>query len=122
MPPSATQPLDRSTIAWGTSNSAQVVEHVVQAHLPKSVQESPGIFQHHAGLLAFVDQLWDELPHAFVAPMKHGGVVVVPDILVVHHVIEIANDLPCVQLRTSGRDQRLMHVEGDCAAALYPVE
>jgi hypothetical protein len=90
----------------------------VQAHVPQAVEERAGIFEHHAGLPALVNQLRDELAHALVAPVKDGGVVVVADARVVHHVLEIADDVGGLQAAAAGRNQRLVHVQRDGAGAL----
>ena len=100
----------------------QVVEHVVQAHLAQAVQQGAGVFQHHARLLALVHQLRDELAHALVAPVEDRGVVVVADARVVHHVLEVADDLGGAQVAAAGRDQRLVHVQGDGERALDAAE
>jgi hypothetical protein len=50
------------------------------------------------------------------------GVVIVPDILVLHHVVQVADDFGRLQNRTAGRDQRLVHVQGNCESAPYSAE
>ena len=45
-----------------------------------------------AGPLAFRDELRNELTHAPVAPLEDGGVVVVSDVRVAHHILQVADD------------------------------
>ena len=100
----------------------QIVEDVVEPHLPQAVKQRAGVVQHDARLLALADQLRNEFAHALVAPVKHGGVVVVADSGVVHHVLQIADDGGGAQVIAAGRDQRLMHVQRDGGGAANPAE
>ena len=120
--PRAAQPFDRRGGSGVAGDALEVVEDVVQAHLAQAVQQGAGVFQHHARLLAFVHQLRDELAHALVAPVEDRGVVVVADARVVHHVLEVADDLGRGEIAAAGRDQRLVHVQGDGERALDAAE
>jgi len=95
----------------------ETVEDLVCPHLSQAVQQGPGIFQHHAGLLAFVHQLGNELAHPLVAPQKDRRVVVVPDLLVVHHVLQVANNFRSAEIAATRRNERLVHVQRDGACA-----
>jgi hypothetical protein len=81
------------------------------------VEERAGVFQHNARLLALLDELRDKLAQALVAPVKHRRVVVVPDVLVVHHMFEVADHIGGAQVVTPGGDEGLVHVQGVGAAA-----
>ncbi len=48
--------------------------------------------------------------------MEDRRVVVVADALVFHHVLEIADDARRGQIASAGRNQRLVHVQGDGAS------
>ena len=76
------------------------------------MEQTPRILEHDAGLLALLDQLRNELAHSLVAPVEDGRVVIVADVGVVHHVLEVADDLCRVEVTAPGRDERLLHVEG----------
>ena len=74
------------------------------------------------GDLPSPDELGDELAHALVAPDEGRGVVVIPDPLVLHHVLEVADDGGGVQVAAAGRDQRLVLVQGDGAGGTDAAE
>ena len=76
----------------------------------------------HAGLLALAHELGNELAHALVAPDEDRGVVVVADALVLHHVLEVADDGRGVQVMPAGGDQRLVHVQGDGTGGTHSTE
>src|SRR5208337_2763448 len=75
------------------------------------MEQRSGILEHDARLLAFVDKLGNELTHPLVAPHEHRSVVVVANVLMIHHVLEVANDLGATEVATSGGNQRLMHMQ-----------
>ena len=116
--PRHAEPFDRVAITRVAGDALEVVEHVVQAHLAHPVEQRARILEHHARLFALVNQLRDELAHALVAPVEHRGVVIVADARVVHHVLEIADDLRGLQVRAAGGNQRLVHVQGDGTGAV----
>ena len=120
--PRAAEPFDAVAVGRVLRDALERVEHVVRAHLAQAVQQRAGVLQHGARLLALADQLRDELAHALVAPLEHRRVVVITDVLVVHHVLEIADDLRGAQVTAAGRDQRLVHVQRDGAGALQAPE
>src|SRR5437867_13052375 len=66
--PGGAQPLDRAPVDWVAGAHPETVDDVVETHRPQAMQQAARIFQHHARLLAFVDQLRNELAHALVAP------------------------------------------------------
>src|SRR5271166_6825207 len=87
MPPCGAQPLDSSSIGWLAGYPPQAVKNVVGPHLAKSIKQRARVIEHHTRLFALADQLRNELAHALVAPEKHRGVVVIADVLVLHHVL-----------------------------------
>ena len=89
----------------------------MQAHGAQAVEQGAGILQHHPRLLALVDQLRDKFADALVAPMEHRRVVIIANALVLHHVLEIADDGRGVQVTATRRNQWLMHVQGDGAGS-----
>jgi hypothetical protein len=76
------------------------------------VQQRTRVFQHDARLGALLHQAWHNLAHTLVTPVEYGGVVVIADIRMLHHVLQIANECSCLQIFATGRDQRLVHVQG----------
>jgi hypothetical protein len=48
--------------------------------------------------------------------------VVVPNVRMSHHIVEIADDLRRFELWASRRDYRLMHVQCERKPALYAIE
>ena len=65
------------------------------------------------GFLPSRDQLRNDVAHPAVALGEDGGVVVVADARVPHHVVEVADDVGGAQVAAAGGDQRLLHVQGD---------
>ena len=124
MAPRSAQPLDTTTIGRTTSNRPQLVDHVVQPHLPHAVQQTSRVLQHDPRLFPIADQLRNELAHPLVAPVKNGRVVIVADVGVVHHVFEVADHLGRLQIVATGRDQRLMHMQrvGEAAVGAAQVD
>lgn len=122
MSPRAADPLDPAPVVRVARHPLQCIQNIVQAHLPHPVQQGAGVLQHHAWLLAPIDELRDELAHTLVAPYKHRRVVVVADPLIVHHVLQVADDLGGAQIEAARRDQRLVHVQRDHACRLDAAE
>ena len=116
--PGCAKPFDRGPIVGIQRQFLEIVKHVIQAHCPEAMQEAAGIVQHHARPFAFLNELRDELAHAFVAPVEDRCIVVIADVLVVHHVLQIADQICRPQVAAAGWNQRLMHVQrnGECAA------
>ena len=77
MPPGGAQPLHAAAVGRVAGDRRQDVEHVVRPHLPQAVQQTAGVVEHHAGVLALVDEFGDELAHPFVAAQEDRGVVAV---------------------------------------------
>ena len=86
------------------------------------MQKAAGIFEHHPRPLALTHKLGDELTHPFIAPMEDGSIVVVPDLGVVHHVLQVANNLSRSQVAAATGDQRLVHMQRDGKGALDAFE
>ena len=119
--PGAAQPLHSLAGPGITGEIPERIEDVIQAHLPHPVQQGARVVEHHPGLAALAEQLPDELAHPLVAPHEHRGIVVVADVLMVHHPRQVADDRRRAQV-AAGRDERLVHVQRDreCAGgALY---
>ena len=111
MSPRGTQPFDRAPVLGITGDGLQAIDDIFEAHGAQPVQKSAGIIQHHARILAFVNQLGKEFAHAFVAPVKDRGIVVIADAGVVHHVFQVADHRGGSQIGTARGNQRLVHVE-----------
>jgi hypothetical protein len=62
----------------------------------------------------------DQLAHPPIAPAKHRGVVVLPDVRVLEHVLQVADKRCGAQILPAGRNQRPMHVQPDRARAPDP--
>ena len=120
--PRAAEPLDPAPVLRITRHPLQGIQNVVQAHLPHPVQQGAGVLQHHARFFTFVDELRDELAHAFIAPDEHRRVVVVADPLVVHHVLQVADDVGGAKIGAAGWNQWLVHVQRDRARRLDAAE
>ncbi len=48
--------------------------------------------------------------------------MIVPDVLMVHHILEIADDPGGPKVVPAGRDERLVHVQRDGERAVGPLE
>ena len=70
------------------------------------------------GCLPSASSWRDELAHPLVAPVEHRGVVVVAQVGVLQHPLQVADDGRRAQVRSAGRDQRLVHVQGDREGAV----
>jgi hypothetical protein len=75
--PRAAQPLHRPAVALVACDARQGVEHIVGAHLAQSVEQRARVLEHDPRLEPLVEELRDELAHAFVTPQEHPRVVVV---------------------------------------------
>ena len=93
MSPGHTKPLDTTPVVWVASDSTETVNHVIQAHLAQAVEQTTRIIEHHTRLFSILHKLRDELSHSLVAPMKYPGVMVVTDVWVVQHILEVADDM-----------------------------
>lgn len=113
MTPWATKPFDGVSIARIAAGGFKRIDDIVEAHLPHAVQQSAGIFQHNARLFSLFDELGDELTHALIAPDENRRVVIIADVRVLHHVLQVADELRCLNVVAARRDQRLVHVECD---------
>lgn len=49
--------------------------------------------------------------HALITPPEDWCVVVIPDLLVFHHVLQITDDGRSPEIRTASGNQRLVHVQ-----------
>jgi len=92
MAPWAAKPLHRLPQVRVAGEWPQGVEEVVQAGAAQPVQQGAGVLQHDPRLLALAEQLADELAHPLVAPVEHRGVVVVADVGVLQHPLQVADD------------------------------
>ncbi len=86
------------------------------------MKQTAGIIEHNSRLLAFTNKLGHELTDPLITPMKNGGIVVVSDIRVVHHVFEVTDDRGCVQITAACGYQRLVHMKSDRKGAADVVE
>jgi len=89
------------------------VEHVARAHAPQPLEQRARVLQHDPRLEALGEQLGNELAHPLVAPPERGRVVVVADVGVLQHPLQVADDRRAAQLGPAGWDQRLVHVQSD---------
>ena len=113
MPPRAAEPLHGLPQVGVAGQRPQGVEHVVQPHVPQPVQQGAGVLQHDPRLAALAEQLGDQLPHPLVAPVEHRGVMAVADVGMLQHPLQVADDGGGAQVGSAGRDQRLVHMQGD---------
>ena len=120
MAPWAAEPLHGRAVARVDGDRAQGLEHVVGAHLPQSVQERARVLEHHPRLAALLEELGNELAHALVAPAEHRSVVVVLEVGVLVHVLQVADQPSAADVVPPGRDQRLVHVQRDRERRLDP--
>lgn len=87
----------------------EVAQDIIASHLLQAPEQVAGIVEHDAGVATLTDQIGDEVGHATIAFGKRSGVVVVTDLGVLEHVLQVGNQLTV----GSGGDGGLMHVEGD---------
>jgi hypothetical protein len=113
VPPRAAQPLHGLPQVGVAGQRSEGIEDIVQACAPQSVQQGAGILQHDPRLAALGEQPWDELPHPLVAPVEHRGVMVVAQVGMLQHPLQVAHDRGSAQVGAVGRDQRLVHVQSD---------
>jgi hypothetical protein len=109
--PGAAEPLHGLAGPGITGEVAERIEDVIQAHLPHPVQQGARVAGHHPGLAALAGQLPDELAHALLAPREYRRIVVVADVLMVHHPRQVADDRRGAQV-AADRDW-LVHVQRD---------
>jgi hypothetical protein len=98
-----------------------LVEDIVPPDLREPVKQRSRVLAHDPRLFALVDELRDELAHPLVAAEKHRRIVVVADIAVIQHVLEVADDLRGAQIVPSHGNERLVHVQGHCRRAPHPL-
>jgi hypothetical protein len=110
--PGAAEPLHSLASPGIAGEIPERIEYVIQAHPPHPMQQGARVVEHHPRLAALAEQLPDELAHALVAPHEYRGIVVVADVLMVHHPRQVADDRRGVQVGP-GRDERLVHVQRD---------
>jgi len=75
------------------------------------MQQGPGVLKHDARALALLHQRRDDFTHAAVTGAEYRGVVIVAYRLVLHHVLQVADDGCATELVTPCRNQRLVHVQ-----------
>jgi hypothetical protein len=95
VPPRAAQPLHRLPQVRVAGQRPQGVEDVIQSRPAQPVQQGAGVVQHDARLFALGEQLGDEFARALVGPVEHRGVVVVADVGVLQHPLQVADDPRC---------------------------
>src|SRR5215467_2027628 len=122
MAPGTAQPLHRVAIALVSRDPSQCAEDVVRTHHPQAVQERAGVFQHNPRLETLVHQLRNELAHALVTPQEYRRIMVVPDVGVLQHPLQIANQRRRTQITTPRGDERLMHMQSDSERAVDVAE
>ena len=108
--PGAAEPLHGLAGPEITGEIPERIEDVIQAHLPHPVQQGARVVEHHPGLAALAEQLPDELAHALVASHAYRRIVVVADVLMVHHPRQVADD------RRGRAGRRRPGLAGACAA------
>ena len=119
--PHRAEPLDMRPVSIVERDAFEVVEDVAAAHLAQAEEQLAGVIEHHARLPPRVHQLADEIGDALVAPGEHGGVLVAVDVLVFHHVLEVADHGRGAQVVVV-QDDRLVHVQGDRKRRLNPLQ
>jgi len=122
MTPGTAEPFHAPPIVRIAGRIFQGVEDIVQTHIAQTVKQGAGIFQHHPRFLALMDELRDKFADPLVAPMKTGGIVIVANPLVIHHVLEVADHPRRLQVMAPGGNQRLVHVQGDRAGCTDSAE
>ncbi len=122
MAPRRAQPFDAAPVLRRAGDAAQAVDHLIGAHQPQPVEQGAGVFEHHARLEALSDQCGDELAHARIAMAEHRRVVVVADLGMLGHELQVADQRCGAQVAAAGRYERLVHVQRDRTGAAEPVE
>ena len=118
MSPRTAEPFHRRAITRVAGDPFQIIQDIIQTHVPQAMEERPGIFEHDAGLFAFIDQLRNEISHPLVAPLKNRRIMVIADALIIHHVFEIADDFSSGQIVATCRYQGLVHVQRNREGAI----
>ncbi|CDI02151.1 hypothetical protein BN873_260007 [Candidatus Competibacter denitrificans Run_A_D11] len=113
MAPRTSQPLHRPPVSRIARCILEGVEHIVQPHRPQAVEQGAGILQHHPRLLALVNQLRDKFAYPLVAPVKNRRIVIIANALVIHHVLEVADNGRRGQVAATCGNQGLVHVQSD---------
>ncbi len=92
MAPHRAQPFDVFAIMRIAGYSLEAVEYIAAPHLAQAEQQLPGVIEHHARIASGVNQLRNDVAHTGIAFREHGRVVIVADVGMPHHVIEIADE------------------------------
>jgi hypothetical protein len=115
--PRRAEPFHRAPVPRVLGDDPEGVDHVVQTRLAKPVQQRARVLEHHPRLGSLLEELGHDLAHPLVATNEHRGVVVVSDLRVLQHVLQVADDRGGPQVGAAGGDQRLVHVQRDRAGA-----
>ena len=118
MAPRAAQPLYRPAVTLVTGEARQGVEHLAGAHLAQSGEQRARVLEHDPRLEPLVEEVRDELAHPSVTPQEHPSVVVVTAVRLVQHPLHVADQLGRPQLRTTCRDEWLVHVQRNRESAV----
>jgi len=105
--PHSAEPFYVGLVLW-FAQLLQVADDVFAAHLAEGPEQVAGVVEHDAWIFALANKLWNPFAHAFVAPGKDAGVVVVTFALMLEHVLKVADG---IAIWPSG-DGGLVHVEG----------
>ena len=103
-------------------DAAEPFDDVVASHLPQAVEQFTRVIEHHTGVAAGVDQLRHDAAYPRVALGKDRRVVVIAHVLVLHHIVEVADNFRSGQVVAADGDQRLLHVQRDREDGLQSVE
>lgn len=74
------EPFDRMMLCRLVGNLGEVVENVVEAHLPQAAEQRSKVVEHDARFFALLNQLRDDFPHPLIAPVKSESSVVIADV------------------------------------------
>ena len=107
MTPETAEPFDVALHHWITGQEAKRSADVIPAHLLHAPEQIAGVIEHDPRIAAGVDQLRDQIRHAAVALRKGFGVVVIPLIGVIEHVLQMRDQLAVATRRNGG----LVHVQ-----------
>ena len=111
MSPGGAEPLHAIAVPRVARDPLERLEYIMEAHLTHAMQQAPGVLEHDARMMALVHQLRHELADPLVTPMKHGRIVIVANVLVLHHGLQVANHVGGSEIRSACRNQRLMHMQ-----------
>ena len=94
MTPHCPQPFHMVASRGVVGETFEVVENIASSHLPQSPKQVPRVVQHDARVAPLADQVGDEVSHAAIAVGKWPGVVVVPVVGVLKHILQRPNQFP----------------------------